>query len=64
MSKVLACLVVGSLLACTDRNQSTPGNSEAPATHQPPAAIDTALVDTLPPDTVMARDTAQSNIEY
>ena len=64
MRRIIICLLVSLLPACADGDETTPSNDQTPSVQEPPTTVDTAVPDTVSPDTVMARDTAQSGIEY
>jgi hypothetical protein len=58
MNWIIACVIAGSLLACSDREGLPPSGEGSSTTRERSPAIDTTLPDTVQPDTVMARDTA------
>lgn len=64
MRTIITCLLGSLLLACAEGDERTPSEGQAPSIPDPPPAVDTAVSDTVSPDTVMARDTAQAGIEY
>lgn len=64
MRRIIACLIAGSLLACAVGEEATPTDGEAASVQEPPDSVDAVLPDTVQPDTVMARDTAGSMVEY
>jgi hypothetical protein len=64
MRPFIMFLLVSQLLACADRDDPIPSGGRAPRVREPSATLDTAVPDTMSPDTLMARDTAQSGLEY
>jgi hypothetical protein len=64
MRPIITCLLVSLFLACADGDGTPTSNHQASGVPEPPTTVDTVVADTASPDTVMARDTAQSGVEY